>query len=69
MKHMVQGAERSYSEGTDVDIRRIIQELEAKDLQEDLDPEMEYWGNLIPDPGNTRHTCLYTSRPYMFIGF
>lgn len=54
MKHKVQEAERAYSEETNADIRRIIQELEATAMQEDSDPEMEDWGNLIPDPGNTR---------------
>lgn len=54
MKHMVQEAEKAYNEGTDADIHRIIQELEANALQEDSEPKMDDWGNLIPDPGNTR---------------
>lgn len=54
MRHMVQEAEKAYNEGTDADIRRIIQELEANAMQEDSEPEMEDWGNLIPDLGNTR---------------
>lgn len=50
----MQEAEKAYNEGTDIDIRRIIQELEANAMQEDSEPEMEDWGNLIPDLGNTR---------------
>lgn len=41
MKHKVQEAERAYSEETNADIKRIIQELEATAMQEDSDPEME----------------------------
>lgn len=54
LTHKVQEAGRAYSKETNVDIRRIIQELEASAMQEDSDPEMEDWGNLISDPGNTR---------------
>lgn len=54
MNQMVQEAEKAYNEGTNAEIRRIIQEMEANALQEDSEEEMEDWGNLIPDPGNTR---------------
>lgn len=54
LKHKVHEAERAYSEETNADIRRIIQDLEAAAMQEELDPEMEDWEYLLPDPGNTR---------------
>jgi len=53
MKHMVQEVEKAYNEGTDANIHMLIQELETKAMREDSEPEMEDWGNLIPDPGNT----------------
>ena len=67
MRHMVQEAEKAYNEGTDVDIRRIIQEPEANEMQEDSEPEMEDWGNLIPDPGNTRgRLSLYNQALHVY---
>lgn len=54
MNQMVQEAEKAYKEATDVEKRKIIQEIEAKALQEDSEVEMEDWGNLIPNLGNTR---------------
>ena len=54
MRKTVQEAERAYKEGTDEDIRKLIQELEENIKEEYSETEMEEWGDLIPDPGNTR---------------
>lgn len=35
----------------------LIEELEANAMQENSEPEMEDWGNLILDPSNTKG-CL-----------
>lgn len=53
-EQMAQDAEKAYNEGTNEDIRKIIQELENNVLQEPYDPEMEEWSTLLPDLGNTR---------------
>lgn len=50
-------AKKAYIEGTDEDIRNLIQELVSNVMEGYLEPEMEEWGNLIPDPRNTRE-CL-----------
>lgn len=38
----------------DADIRKLIQELEENFMEEDSEPKMEEWGDLISDPGNTK---------------
>jgi len=50
----IQYAERAYSENTDEDIRRIIQQMEEEATQGRSESEMEDWEYLLPDPGNTR---------------
>ena len=37
-----------------VDIRKIIDVMEDRVLEEPSDPEMEEWTSQLPDPGNTR---------------
>lgn len=54
MRKTMQETSRAYREGTDVDIRKLIQELGENVIEGDSEPEMEEWGDLIPDPGNTR---------------
>ena len=54
MRIAVQEAARAYREGTDADIWQLIQEMEDSVMEEDSKPEMEEWGDIIPDPGHTR---------------
>jgi len=51
---VVQEATQAYQEGTNEDIRRIIQNLESGVLKEQSSSETEEWAELIKDPGNTR---------------
>lgn len=46
--------EQAYNLGTNVDIRKIIDVMEDKVLEEPSDPEMEECTSQLPDPGNTR---------------
>lgn len=50
----VQDAAGAYREGTDDDIRHIIQEMEANVMEEQSDSEIEEYAEVIRDPGNTR---------------
>ena len=43
-----------YKEGTVEDIRRLIKEMEENVMEDVSNPEMEEWGDLIPNLGNTR---------------
>jgi len=64
---MAQEAEKAYIKGTNEEIRRIIDALENKVLEEASDPEMEEWSILIPDPGNTRGLLsLYKKALHMY---
>jgi len=38
----------------DADIRQLIQEMEDSVMEEDSEPEMEEWGDIILDPRHTR---------------
>jgi len=51
---VVKNVARAYKERTDADIRRLIQEMEDNVMEEDSEPEMEDWGDIIPNPGHTR---------------
>ena len=51
---VVQEATQAYQEGTNEDIRRIIQNLESEVLEEQSASETEEWTEMIRDPGNTR---------------
>lgn len=52
MLTIVQEAVRAYREGTDEDIRQ--QEMEANVMEEQSDPKIEEWVEIIQDHGNTR---------------
>ena len=51
---VAQEAARTYQEDTDEDIRRIIQNLEAKVLEKQSGSETKEWAAMVSDPGNTR---------------
>ena len=58
--------ERAYGKGTKEDIKRIIDALENRVLEEPSDPEMEEWNTLLPEPGNTRgRLTLYKQALHM----
>lgn len=62
----VQEAARAYQEGTDEDIRRIIQNMESSILEEQWGSETEEIAEEVTDPGNTRgRMTLY--RQYLHI--
>lgn len=66
-KQVAQEAEKAYVKGTNEEIKRIIDALENKVLEEASDPEMEEWSILIPDPGNTRgRLTLYKQALHMY---
>lgn len=44
----------AYSEDTNADIRRIIQQLEDEATQKQSEPEIKDWEYLLPNPRNTR---------------
>lgn len=50
----MQEAARAYKEGMDVDICKVIQEMEESIMEEDSEPAMEEWGDIILDLGHTR---------------
>lgn len=50
----VNEAARAYKEGTNVDIHKLIQEMEGSIMEEDSEPEMEEWRDLVLDLGKTR---------------
>jgi len=54
LKRRIQRVEQSYSENTNADIRRIIQQLEEEATQEQVDSKIEGWEYLLSDLGNTR---------------
>jgi len=54
IRKAAQEAERAYGKSTNEDIRRIINALENRVLEEPSDPKMEKWNTLLLDPGNTR---------------
>lgn len=44
---VVQEATRAYREGTDEDVRQLIQEMEANVMEEQSDPKIEEWAEII----------------------
>lgn len=67
MRKTIQEVERAYREGIDEDIRRPIKELEENLMEDDSEPEMEEWGDLILDSGNTRgHMTLYKQALHVY---
>lgn len=54
MRKTIEEVERVYKEGTVEDIRRLIKEMEENVMEDDSKPEMEEWGDIIPNPRNTR---------------
>lgn len=63
MKKIVQESTRAYREGTDAE---LIQELEENVMEEDLEPKMEEWGDLILTRETPGEELLYTSKPCTF---
>ena len=51
---VVHEAEQAYNLETNLDIRKIIDAMEDRVLEEPSDPEMDEWASQLPDPGNTR---------------
>lgn len=67
IEQITQEAERAYNTKTNEEIRKIIDALEDKVLEEVSDPEMEEWNTLLPDPGNTRGSLsLYKRTLHMY---
>lgn len=67
IEQVTQEAERAYVKGTNEDIRRIIDALENRVLEEPSNLELEEWNTLLPDPGNTRgHLTLYKQALHMY---
>lgn len=64
---MIQFVEQAYSENTNEDIIRIIQQLEEEATQGQSESEMENWEYLLPDPGNTRgNMTLYKQALHVY---
>lgn len=67
LQRRIQLVEQAYSENTNANIRKIIQQLEEKATQGQSDSEMEDWEYLLPDPGNTRgHMTLYKQALHVY---
>ena len=52
IRQAIHDAEKAYNRETNEDIRRILEVLENKVVEEPSDPEMEEWNSQLPDPGN-----------------
>lgn len=62
-----QEVETTYNKETNEEIRRIIDVLEDRVLEEPSDPEMEEWSTLLLDPSNTRgRLTLYKQALHMY---
>lgn len=67
MNQMARDAECAYNNETNVKIRKIIENLEKRVMEEASDPKMEDWCPLMPDPGNTRgHLSQYKQALHMY---
>lgn len=67
MEQAAKDAQKAYIQGTDNDIRRIIDAMEFSVLEEPSDPEMEEWITLLPNQGNTRgRLTLYKRALHMY---
>jgi len=53
IRRVVHDVEKAYNRETNEDIRKIIEALENKVLEEPSDLDMEEWNSQLPNPGNT----------------
>lgn len=49
---------RAYREGTDADIRQLMQEMEDSVMEEDLEPKVEEWVDIVANLGHTRSRMM-----------
>lgn len=67
IKTTVHASAHAYREEMAVDICQLIQEMEDSVMEEDSEPELEEWGDIVPDLGHTRGTMtLYRQALHVY---